>query len=636
MGPHRRSSSISPSDSPPQARSLIGNSTFDTFAEHVDESNHSGTDFAPDGNRKSLLDFTWKRREGDVDYKQPHDPEQSKSNATLGQNQEDRGRHRSRFGSIGSAIKKGLGKIRHRNDSTQDDATPSIPTAPVWCDVGIQPLSATVSRDESRLRREEMYNYTADLEPFARNGMLRFHNMSQSQDDLFRSPSGPSTFYEDHRFEERRCSVQHHSPYCARRNGFDSSDWVYASPSTPTPETNAEAGADPYQWQRLSGHSPGPTPKRRGLSQYSVRRLPNFVRPSRYGNLIKRPSVATAPPAKPRGCLEVSCAPSAESTVSTFSVSKPNLFHPVPSLDGTFPLEDQLGVLPTIDSASINTSSDVPQVQYSTVSSCSPAPSMTPSRAVPSICNTTNISTASSSDQTTSPYGGPSCNSSLQLLRPPPSVSTDPPSSSPMAPYPWSTLSTDPPTMSSLSLNSPLNEDFSGSTMALGPTSPCIPPPKRPDTPPHPKPQTHPHAQCQEQAHPQVQHQQQPRNPYPYPEAHPLFPTHSLNSHPTLLNAGSQDTQTDLTSRTYLNCTPSPAITAIDTDTASTHSSLGLRRTESLAYVLDSFNVDGDGDGDSGSEVPACGVMCCASRGRRRTRSGNMLGTGDWWCVSTD
>jgi hypothetical protein len=548
MGPHRRSSSISPSDSLPQARSPIGNSTCDTLAEHVDESNHSGTNFAPDGHGKSLLDFTWKRREGDVYYKQPHDPEQSKSTTTLGQNQEDRGRHRSRFGSIGSAIKKGLGKIRHRNDSTQEDAIPTIPTTPVWRGVGIQPPSAPVSREESRLRREEMYNYTADLEPFARDGMLRFHNMSQSQDDLFRSPSGPSTFYEDHRFKERRCSVQHHSPYCARRKRLDSLDWVYESLSTPTPETNAEAGADPYQWQRLSGHSPGPTPKRRGLTQYSVWRLPNFVRPSRCGNLLKRPSVATAPHAKPRACLEVSCAPSAESTISTFSVSKP-------SLDGTFPFDGQLGVLPAIDSASINTSSDVPQVQYSTISSCSPAPSMTPLRAVPSIRNTTNISTASSSDQISSPYAGPSCNSSLRLLRPSPSISTDPPSSSPMAPYPWSTLSNAPPTMSSLSLNSPPNEDYFGSTMALAPTSPYILPSKRPDT---------------------------------------------------------------------------------DTDTASTHSSIGLRRMKSLEYVLDSFNVDGHGDfgSEGGTGVPACRAMCCASRGRRRAKSGNVLG--DRWCVSMD
>jgi hypothetical protein len=294
-GPYRRSSSISPSDSPSQAQPPRRQSTIGVFAEHVDDPSQLVNDSAPDGRRKSLwgLDFMWKGR----------DREQSKFMAPVVQNQEDAGRRRSKFGSISNAIKKGLDKIRRRNDSIQDDTTVSTPTTPIGCGVGTQLLSGTTSRDDSQLRREEMRRYTADLEPFARNGMLRFHDMSQSQDDLLNSPSGPSTYYEDHRFEERGCSV-HDSPYRARRKRGGSPDWVYETPSSPTPETNTEAGTDPYQWQMLSGHSPGPAPKRRGLSQYSVRQLPNFVRSSRCGNRMKRQSIAAATHAKPRGPRE--------------------------------------------------------------------------------------------------------------------------------------------------------------------------------------------------------------------------------------------------------------------------------------------------------------------------------------------
>jgi hypothetical protein len=63
----------------------------------------------------------------------------------------------------------------------------------------------------------------------------------------------------------------------------------------------------------------------------------------------------------------------------------------------------------------------------------------------------------------------------------------------------------------------------------------------------------------------------------------------------------------------------------------------------SLGDVLESFNVDGEGDFgfEVDREVPACGVMCCASRGRSRIRRGDVLrtgdvGRGDRWCVSGD
>ncbi|KAF2797642.1 hypothetical protein K505DRAFT_358260 [Melanomma pulvis-pyrius CBS 109.77] len=562
----RRSSSISPSDSPSPGRPMR-RSIFGTFAENVDNYSDVASSHPSRTRRKSFAGFFRKPLRGEGCSKMSNDGnsrhdqfEDTLSSSSPGEitppSDHESGRRRSsRFSSIssvGSAIRKGLNKIARRKDSTLSD---TCPTTLAGCGVGL-----AGAQDEFRQKREDVYHYTTTLEPLAQAGLLRFENMSV--DDLLHSPAGPSTYYSTARYLHRECALQKSTPYSYRPRG-DAINWILDNPRIPTPFTNAEAGADPYQWHRLSGHSPGPVARRaRPSRRYSIQQLPNFLRTKPRGGRRKGKVSTSSSNGSSHGAAKkrgASCAPPV--TSSTFPIFKPNVFRPVSDLQLSFNSND-IGVLPTIDSASIDNAFEVPRATYNTDS---PTSSMVPLHKVPTI-NNPNADTSSSSSDQSLQHTPPSCNSSLGPLRPSP---------------PSSTIVLPPPSMTPIPLPSSI------------PATPFI----LPSTP-------------------------LPQLPTPIllPPIHPLSTRNLIYTHsaPNLLPVS--------------GVTSSPA-NSIGTaaDSLSSRSELHLRRTYNLSNTLEHIGVEEDErfkhelDGERGCCSRNCkGVACCWTRGRSRTRRGDM------------
>lgn len=369
-GFNRRSSSISPSQSPSGNRPLKRKRTRDFFnALNPSPGETDGGQMPHARRRSSIFNFfsfskTTSKGEG---YQEVRDPDHNSNNNNVQERSTGKSpieesavvdddihpfhcdsvpqdgpssRRPSRLGSWGSRFKSFFEVTRRRKDSSMADT--SLPNSPT---------------SDNPHPMEEVLHNTAYVESLALQGALRFAHHST---DVMESIDGPSDYWRAERYQNRQCVDARTSPFCEHPpQERELQDWYPRHLSTPTANTITEAGMadNPDRWHRLRPWNPSLMLSRNRYRQYSRVRLGSLGLFGRKPSNVrgKRAMMST------HGSRHSSCARSIASKVSF--INNPNPFGPTPNLNFSISM-GELGVLPATDSESIDNTRDVPKAIY--------------------------------------------------------------------------------------------------------------------------------------------------------------------------------------------------------------------------------------------------------------------------------
>ena len=226
------------------------------------------------------------------------------------------GRRSSRLSSVGSRIKSLLPVTCRRKDSSMANA--SAPTSPLSSQKQKMPSLPSLSIQEHPHSISETLHDTAAIEPLAYEGKLRFAT-SRSTDTLESFP-GPSDYW--------RCGRYYAQPISTDgQQSFASLEWLPSFSASNTPIISAGAGHSGY-----AHHEDGWGRTKRSLASiFSVKKARNrWVRASDPGP-------------------------------NSFHGWEPSGLSAGPNFDMSI---DNIGVLPTLDVASISNSHDIPYASY--------------------------------------------------------------------------------------------------------------------------------------------------------------------------------------------------------------------------------------------------------------------------------